>query len=115
MLTLERIIIESDSDLEIVATIVTGYDTMKHFVIQFIYEDYRKGGRNNSYCAVMDEEEVATMAHHLHISPNELPQALYDAFGDKSGIAVPSEVESVFQEILEYILDCGARYSLKNR
>jgi hypothetical protein len=30
-----------------------------------------------------------------------------------AGVGVPSDAECVFADILDFILDCGAKYSLK--
>lgn len=113
MLTSERIIIESNSDLEIVATIVAGFDLLKNFVVQYHFEDYREDGKNYSHSAVINEEDAKTMANHLKVSLVDLPQVLYNEFGDTTGLSVPSDVESAYKDVLDFILDCGAKYKLK--
>lgn len=114
MLTSEKIIVESNSDIEIVATIVAGFDYLNNFVVQYHFEDYRVGGKDYTHSAIVDEEDAKGMARHLKVSYAGLPQALYDEFGDTTGLSVPSEVESVYKDVLDFILDCGAKYKLKN-
>lgn len=113
MLTSEKIIVESDSDIEIVATIVAGFDYLNNFVVQYNFEDYREGGKDYTHSAIVDEEDAKVMARHLKVSYADLPQALYNEFGDTTGLSVPSEVESVYKDILNFLLDCGAKYRLK--
>lgn len=113
MLTSEKIIVESDGDIEIVATIVAGFDYLNNFVVQYDFEDYRNGGKDYTHSAIVDEEDGMVMARHLKVSYADLPQALYDEFGETAGTSVPSEVEDVYKNVLDFILDCGAKYKLK--
>ena len=57
MLTSEKIIVESDGDIEIVATIVAGFDYLNNFVVQYDFEDYRKGGKDYTHSAIVNEED----------------------------------------------------------
>ena len=68
---------------------------------------------NYTHSAIVDEEDGKVMARHLNVSYADLPQALYDEFGDTTGVLVPSEVEYIFKNVLDYILDCGTKYKLK--
>ena len=113
MLTSERIIVESDSDIEIVATIVAGFDYLNNFVVQYDFEDYRKGGKDYTHSAIVDEEDAKVMVTRLKVAYTDLPKALDDEFGDTKDLLVPSEVEAVYKDILDFILDCGAKYRLK--
>ena len=40
------IIVESDNDLEIVGTIVSGFDYLNNLVVEFGFEDYRIGRKD---------------------------------------------------------------------
>ena len=75
MLTSEKIIVESDSDIEIVATIVAGFDYLHNFVVQYNFEDYREGGKDYTHSAVVDEEDAKVMAKRLKIAYTDLPKA----------------------------------------
>lgn len=108
------IIVESDNDLEIVGTIVSGFDYLNNLIVEYGFEDYRSGGKDYSYSAIIDEDDAKVMARCLKVSLSSLPQILYDKFGRSfSEILVPSEVEGIFGDILNFVLDCGARYKLK--
>ena len=114
MLTSEKIIIESDGDLEIVATIIAGYDFMNNLVLQYYCEDYETDCKNPNYVTVVDKEDVEVMAKHLDVRVIDLPQVLYNKFGDSTGVSTLSDVEYVFKEILDYIIGCGAQYRFTN-
>ena len=107
------IIVESDNDLEIVGTIVSGFDYLNNLVVEYGFEDYRSGGKDYSYYAIIDEDDAKVMAKHLKVPLSSLPKVLYDEFGSFSDILVPSEVEGIFSDILNFVLDCGAKYKLK--
>lgn len=112
MLTSEKIIIESDEDLEIVSTIVAGYDFRNNFVVKYTCKDYQRG-EEKGYTAIVDEQNAKVMARFLKVELTKLPEALYDEFGDCTGISTLSDIEYVFKDILDYILDSGAKYKLK--
>ena len=113
MLTSEKIIIETSGDLEVVWIIVAGFDYLNNFVVQYCCMDYEKGKGGFEISAIVDEEDAKVMANHLKVSLVDLPQTLYDEFGDATEVAVSSEMEGIFKDILDYILDCGAKYKLK--
>lgn len=113
MLTSITLIAESDNDMEIVASIVVGFDYLNNFVVKYSFEDYREYGKDWERSAIVDEDDAKRMAQRLRVPLSDLPQIIYDKFNDFSGIAVPSEVEDTFKEILDFVLDCGARYKLK--
>lgn len=114
MLTSEKIIIESDGDLEIVATIIAGYDFMNNLVLQYYCEDYETDCKNPNYVAVVDKEDVEIMAKHLDVRAIDLPQVLYNKFGDSTGVSTLSDVEYVFKDMLDFIIGCGAQYRFTN-
>ncbi|HJB72143.1 hypothetical protein [Barnesiella sp. ET7] len=112
MLTLKQVIVESHDDLEIWSSITVWEGARQELVIQLEFTDYDDPDRETKTSATLDRDEAATLAKHLHITAEALPQALFDRYGDTSNLAVPSEVEALFQEILNFILDHGARYRL---
>lgn len=108
------IIVESDNDLEIVGTIVSGFDYLNNLIVEYRFEDYRSSGKDYNYSAIIDEDDAKVIARHIKVSLSSLPQVLYDKFGCSfSEILVPSEVEGIFSDILNFVLDCGAKYKLK--
>lgn len=112
MLTLKQVITESNDDLEIWSSITVWESPRQELIVQLEFIDYTDRERDRKTFATLDRDETHLLAERLHLSPEALPQALFDRYGDTSNTAVPSEVEALFQEILNFILDHGARYRL---
>ena len=115
MQTSGMIIIESDEDLEIVSTIDAVYNSKNNFVVEYYCINHEKGRKVIDYTATVDQENTAILAKHLKVNPVDLPQVIYDEFGDSTGISRLSDIEYVFKEILDFILDCGAKYQLSSK
>lgn len=113
MPTLKEVIVESHDDIEIWSSIIIWESPRKELIIQLEFIDYDNHERDHSIYATIDPDEATTMARSLHIDPDSVPRAIFERFGDTSNTTVPSKVEATFQEILNFILDCGARYRLK--
>ncbi len=109
----ERILIETDCDMEIAAVVWAGINERGELVVEHEFEDYEDEGNNFRRTALLDKEETAKMAECLAVEVNDLPEELYDEFGELSGVGVPSDAECIFADVLDFILDCGAKYSLK--
>ncbi len=113
MLTNEELIAESDEDLEIGDDIVAGFDFRDRLVIQMEHTDFEQSRFNRKISAVIDEDELSLIAKALDCDSQDLPKALSERFAPESFSLRPSEVEGIFQEILEFILDCGCHYKLE--
>ncbi len=114
MLLLEELIIDSDGDMQFGSGIVAGFDDEKNFAVVLDYTDYETGYNRKTW-AVVEKEDALVMADYLKVRLTLLPQEIRERFGDSSDIAVPSEVEALFKDILDFILSCGVRYQLKKK
>lgn len=112
MLLLEELIIDSDGDMEIGSVVVAGFDDDKNLVVELHFSDYVSDYDRKTW-AVVEKEDALEMAKHLEIRLTALPAEIGKRFGDSSDTAVPSEVEGVFKDILDFILECGVHYRLK--
>lgn len=115
MITSGMTIIESDEDLEIVSTIAAEYNSKNNLVIEYYCINYEKKRKRIDYTATVDKANTEKLAKHLNINPINLPQVIYDEFGDSTGASRLSDIEFVFKEILDFILDCGVKYKLTSR
>lgn len=111
MLLLEEIIVESGGDLEIVSTVVVGFDDDKNFVVELETNDYEFRCGNQRLWAVVEKEDALMLADYLKVKLTALPRTFDEKFGE-SGVFVLSYVEARFKEILDFILDCGMHYQL---
>lgn len=109
----ERLLIETDSDMEIVAVVSAGTNVKGELVVEYEFEDYEDEGNNFKKIATVDKDQALVMAGYLGVEVKDLPGELYDEFGELQGVGVPSDAECVFADVLDFILDCGAKYDLK--
>lgn len=111
-----RLIIESDNDLPaIISSITVDFKWSNELVVSLEYQNDERPEYGYIREAVVDSEDTGKLARFLHTQPEHLPDEFFNRFKDTSYCAAPSEVEETFGEILNFILDCGARYQLKER
>ena len=115
-----QLLMESDEDCQIYATINIGDDDNGGLAIQLDDNDggwdYPEGfsyESNKCTIATVDADELNIMASYLNISKQNVKAHLLKEFGDHGYISSPSYVRACFKEILDYILDCGAKYKFK--
>ena len=61
-LTEEELLVESDEDLEIGASLSVGLDDRNRMVVQLEYVYYDDHRRDNTLYALLDQEETTTLA-----------------------------------------------------
>ena len=112
MLLLEQFIVGSDDDLEIWAGISVGYDDDKNFVIELSFEDYRvKDGSRTM--AVLNKQNTCTLCDRLGTSILKLPETFAGRFKDNYPSYVPSQINAIFSEMLDFLLSEGVRYTIR--
>ncbi|HIZ25559.1 MAG TPA: hypothetical protein H9969_00625 [Candidatus Barnesiella merdipullorum] len=112
MRTLRQVIIESNDDIELWSSITVWEGPRHELAIQLEFIDHDDHTRDHKITATLDRDKAALLADRLGITPEAVPQTLFDRYGDTSNTSVPSGVEALFEEILNFILDHGARYRL---
>ena len=107
MSTLEEITIAmSHEDFDTWSTLTVGFNYTKSLVICLTFYDYKnvqcdnRKRRSNGY--------VGTTQCKI----NRLTQTICKHCGDTSYVFVPSHVEELFKDVLNFILDCGAHYRI---
>lgn len=116
MLLLEQFIVGSDDDLEIWAGISVGYDDDKNFVIELSFEDYRvkDGSRDKVTMAVLNKQNTCTLCDRLGTSILKLPETFAGRFNDNYSSYVPSQINAIFSEMLDFLLSEGVRFTIKD-
>lgn len=71
---------------------------------------YEKG---STHQAILDAEETKLLANHLNVELSELTTFFSEEFDDSGTCAHACDGEYLFADILDFILDCGAKYKLK--
>ena len=107
ILVLEEFIASSDDDMEIHASVAAGFDTRKSLVVRLKYTDY--DFRKNSYT-----QEAWLLSKTLGTRLTNIPKLLSEKFGDQTSTQLlPSDVEDIFKDILDFIIDSGGHYKIK--
>lgn len=114
-LLFEKLIAESDDDMEIGTSLTAGFNEEKDFVIELAPWDYAGCSYNNRYLAIVDKDDALLLAAKLRVKLTALPQVIYDKFCVFSNVMLPSEVEAIYKEILDFLLDYNIRYKLEQR
>lgn len=107
-----EIIAETDGDLPFGDYVSADINWRKELVIEYVTTDCRAEIESRSL-AVVDAEDTAKMAAHLNVPLEQLPKCIWDEYGDPREIWTPSQIKGVFKDVLDYILDCGAKYELR--
>ncbi len=112
MLTDYLLIVSSHEDLDVWSTIEVGIDDFKCMDMHLEFVD--SSDQKHHTHATLDRENTAALAKKLKTDVAHLPDAIDEEFGNLgNSMLLPSQVEAIFQEMLEYILDHGLHYRLK--
>lgn len=116
MLALEELLIETDEDLPIVATVIIGFDDKGCLVLEYKFVNYDVPLESRTKYAVIEKQEAYTLAKRVNVSLTQLPACI----GKKYSVqpfcqAVPSEAPALFKEILDFFVFHGVRYQLKDK
>ena len=88
----------SHEDFDTWSTLTVGFNYTKSLVICLTFYDYKN--------------EAMAMSEQLNVKLTDLPQTICKHCGDTSYVFVPSHVEELFKDVLDFILDCGAHYRI---
>ena len=110
----------SDEDCQIMTYLLIGTNIHDELVICLEKEDggwdYPEGmyytPERRTY-AILDADNMLVMAKKLRVEVKDLSTYLYRKFRYGGYISHSSGVYREFQRILNFILDCGAKYRLK--
>ena len=112
----ERILMESDSDATLVATLSVGTNILDETVICLAVSDYGRDGKHvptRRTMAVIDGYEMKQLASRWNIEPSGIGNFIANKFEDNGYISRIGYVRKTFQRILYYILDNGGKYQIK--
>lgn len=111
----EILIMESDGDSPVVSGISIGKDIHGNVVISLDTENYSgKRYPTENAVAVLDSDCIECLSRHHHIQKDEVMRHLYNEFKEGGYISRTDYVRERFKNILDYILDSGGKYHLKD-
>jgi len=115
MFTLEELLIETDPDLTLVATMVIGFDDNGHLILEYKVTDYNIPLEPRVKYVSVDKEDAYVLAKKVNVALTKLPNYICRRYGKRPLCeTVPSEARALFREILDFYKYNGIRYQLKN-
>ena len=105
-------LLNSHADLSIQGTTYAIINEFHELVIEYYFTDDDRPSSDITWLATVDRKETSLLAKRLNVKVQDLPKRIYDECGVPYD-SVPSHAEQVFQEALEFILDNGVQYTLK--
>lgn len=116
----KKIVMSSHEEYQTMAEISIGYDVLENLVIRLcVYDEgdsYPAGvtfTARDETKAIIEKDEIKSMACRLDIPPSTVMNHLYEGFKVRGYISTTSYVTASFSNMLNYILDQGAKYRLK--
>lgn len=110
---LAEIIVESNDDLEIWSSIIVGFDDEKNLVVQLEYINYDDHEEDYVQKAVVDKMGAFLLAQQLRVALTDLPSALQKRFVVNHNAYVPSQVKTLFHEIVAFLRENRVVYVMK--
>ena len=68
---------------------------------------------DETHRAIVDQEDTLLMAKYLQVTIDELLGVIDEEFADSRPSVDSMDAADCFADILDFILDCGAKYKLK--
>lgn len=119
MLTLEELLIETDPDLPMVATMSVGFDDNGCLMLKYKFENWdvpSEPPHIDMKCAIVEKQEAYALARKLDVSLIRLPAYISKKFSVQPFCqGDPSEARVLFREILDFFVFHGVRYQLKGK
>lgn len=114
MLALEKLLIETDNDQPVVATVTVGFDDKSSLVIRLERTDYEQPARSFVKSAQISREDAYRLAKGLKVSLVELPALLNARFGVDftADLHTPAEASAIFHELLAFVSSFGIKYQM---
>lgn len=114
MLALEELLIETDEDLPIVATVSIGFDDNGCLVLEHKIVNYEMPEESCSELVIVDKLEALALAKKVKISLVQLPAYVFKRFGTLTfRQTVPSEARALFKTVLDFFVFYGVKYQFK--
>ena len=115
MLALEELLVETDEDLPIVATVIIGFDDNGCLVLEHKIMDYDVPEESRTKYAVVEKQEAYVLAKKVKVSLMQLPAYVFKKYAVQPFCqAVPSEARTLFKAILDFFAFYGVKYRLKD-
>ena len=111
MLALEKLLIETDNDQPVVATVTVGFDDKSSLVFRLERTDYEQPARSFVKSAQISREDAYRLAKGLKVSLVEVPALLNTRFGVDftADLHSPAEAFAIFPELFAFVSSFGLK------
>lgn len=113
MINLDRVLIVSHEDYEPYASVLVEFDYQKNFNVVLEYSYSEDASLNHKTTAVIHKDNAYALAKRLKINLLELPDYFAKKFDRDSFFNDVSDVEALFAEVIDFLLDEGITYRIK--
>ena len=113
MADFEKCLAMTDADLQYVASVYAWIGEGGELLVEYRFEDDDNAARNFAKRAVVDADDAHALALRVGVQLEQLPKWLDEACGVAYDTTA-SEVERVFQEVLDRLIEGDTQYRLKD-
>ena len=106
-------LIEVDNDAPYSYWVSVELTETKEMIIELEYINFENHAHDYKQQAIVDSENTAILSNHLHVQLSDLTEYLHENYYHSIKYNEGDDAENLFADLLDLILDCGAKYKLK--
>lgn len=106
-------LIEVDNDAPYSSWVTVEVTDEKELIIKHEYTNFENHALDHQHQAVVDSENTAIVIDYLQLELSDLTEYLHEEFYHPMSQNEYDDAEALFADLLDLILDCGAKYKLK--
>ena len=106
-------LIEVDNDAPYSYWVSVELTETKEMIIELEYINFENHAHDYKQQAIVDSENTAILSNHLHVQLSDLTEYLHENYYHSIKYNEEEDAENLFADLLDLILDCGAKYKLK--
>lgn len=116
MLVLQELLIETDPDLTLAATMVIGFDDNGNLALEYRISDCNIPLEKRIKYVTVDKDDAYVLAKKVHVTLTGLPAYISKRYGIRPLCqGGPSKARVLFEDILDFYNYYGIRYQLTKR
>ena len=106
-------LIEVDNDAPYSYWVSVEVTEKQEMIIELEYKNFENHAHDYKQQAIVDSENTAIISNHLQVQLSSLTEYLHEEYYHSISYNEGEDAEGLFADLLDFILDCGAKYKLK--
>ena len=106
-------LIEVDNDAPYSYWVSVEVTEKQEMIVELEYKNFENHAHDYKQQAIVDSENTAIMSNYLQVQLSDLTEYLHDEYYHSICYNEGEDAEGLFADLLDLILDCGAKYKLK--